>query len=511
MGFKHVSSDAARCLWKVKDEKDIRDEKDARTRTQGTALKLIYTRRKFLFSYHLQDMRTLLLFLFLTVSLQLLGEAPVAYKGRFRPVSTSTHDWEDHFAKEIPKYNPRQMLQAQLWGSGDTFRMLPSRFGQGEWVSLKTLEWPVGNFTIYTDEAFENIRKNYLALKREPTNKLLQKHLLNSLSTAYQQIAGTVYIQGHHAQLSYPTERQLQAEAFYLKFPWIYLTVSFYGLAALILGLAGKYPGWRKGGIALMVTAFALHTLFLFMRSYILERPPVANMAETMIYVPWIAVGLSFVFARSTIALVCGALIGGGILSILNITLEPSLDNVQAVLNSQYWLIIHVLMVVASYGVFLLSGILAHFYLLGYGKKELAPLILKTMYLGVTLLVPGTILGGVWAAESWGRFWDWDPKEAWAFISICVYLLVIHAYRFHRIGSEGLDIGGVLGLQAIIFTWYGVNYILGTGLHTYGFGSGGEVFYYLGFMLELAFIGWFLVKNRLSPNQKSAMGLDSHF
>jgi hypothetical protein len=88
-------------------------------------------------------------------------------------------------------------------------------------------------------------------------------------------------------------------------------------------------------------------------------------------------------------------------------------------------------------------------------------------------------LGGVWAAESWGRFWDWDPKESWAFISICLYLIWVHAYRFHRIASFGLAIGAVTGLLAISFTWYGVNYILGTGLHSYGFGSGGELYYYL--------------------------------
>src|SRR5208282_2414510 len=111
--------------------------------------------------------------------------------------------------------------------------------------------------------------------------------------------------------------------------------------------------------------------------------------------------------------------------------------NVQAVLNSPYWLTVHVLMVVGSYGAFALSGVLGHYYLFTQaftGKPQKthvnlsAQAVLYTMYAGLTLLIPGTILGGVWAAESWGRFWDWDPKESWAFITACVYLLVIHAY-----------------------------------------------------------------------------------
>jgi|GEM_PF-1949116 len=463
-------------------------------------------------------MRIVLLILLVGIAAAGWSEAPIAYKGRFRPFEAYNKErlkelkrdkqhkgkawnvWDDHFQSGTTDYNPRQLLQYQLWNAGDSLRMLPSRYGEGEWVSLKALNWPVSNFTRYSDAAFEKIRNSYSALQKEPHNLPLQEKLLQNLSEAYQEIAGTVYLQGHHTHLSYPTQGQLKAEKFYTQFPWIPLTVGFYLIAALILGL---YPKWKKGGLTLMGVAFLIHSLFLFLRCYILERPPVANMAETMIYVPWIAVILSFVFYRHTLSVVCGALIGGVILSVLNLSLDPALENVQAVLNSQYWLTIHVLMVVASYGVFLLSGILAHFYLLG--KKELTPLILQTMYLGVSLLIPGTILGGVWAAESWGRFWDWDPKEAWAFISICVYLLVIHAYRFRHIGADGLAIGGVLGLQAIIFTWYGVNYILGTGLHSYGFGSGGEVFYFLGLTLELAFIAWFLLKNHLNPTQKSVM------
>ncbi|MBA3604208.1 MAG: cytochrome c biogenesis protein CcsA, partial [Parachlamydiaceae bacterium] len=145
---------------------------------------------------------------------------------------------------------------------------------------------------------------------------------------------------------------------------------------------------------------------------------------------------------------------------------------------------------------FLLSSILGHIYLVGlaYYKRETTSLelvaqsIVLSLYIGVVLLIGGTLLGGIWAAQSWGRFWDWDPKESWAFISICIYLLWIHAYRFGKIQHLGIAVGSILGFLAISFTWYGVNYILGTGLHSYGFGSGGNFYYYCYLFAELLFL-----------------------
>jgi ABC-type transport system involved in cytochrome c biogenesis permease subunit len=223
-------------------------------------------------------------------------------------------------------------------------------------------------------------------------------------------------------------------------------------------------------------------------------------MFETVIYVPWIAVlaGLILFFIfKNHVVIIASCTAALALLALLNVTdVNSSLENVQAVLDSQYWLIIHVLMVVASYGIFILGGILGHFYLISYAKNRretpalsaLSKLILQSMYAGIALLIPGTILGGVWAAESWGRFWDWDPKESWAFISACIYLTFIHAYTFQHIRSFGLAVGSIAGLLGISFTWYGVNYILGTGLHTYGFGKGGDIYYYLYFLAELLFL-----------------------
>ena len=169
-------------------------------------------------------------------------------------------------------------------------------------------------------------------------------------------------------------------------------------------------------------------------------------------------------------------------------------------------------MVVGSYGLFILAGALGHLYLLLtlLGTKKLSSLglyIKQALYAGIALLIPGTLLGGVWAAQSWGRFWAWDPKESWAFISACIYLLWIHAFTYRKIADFGLAVGSIVGLLAISFTWYGVNYILGTGLHSYGFGQGGRGAYTAFVVIELVFLGlsFFIhTKNRKNVIPKKA-------
>jgi len=171
----------------------------------------------------------------------------------------------------------------------------------------------------------------------------------------------------------------------------------------------------------------------------------------------------------------------------------------QPVLRDNFWLTIHVLTIVSSYaagglawGLGILS--LGH-YLLGQyhddgrgGRQApaacatLAGFIYKAMQVAVLLLAAGTILGGLWADVSWGRFWGWDPKEVWALVSLLAYLIVLHGRYAGWIGNFGLAAGSVLGAAVIGMSWYGVNFLLGAGLHSYGFGQGGqtEFFTFLG-------------------------------
>lgn len=434
-------------------------------------------------------------------------------------------------AAALEKNSP---LSERLKSAGSLFKALPNRL-QEDWYSLHALKIkvysptqnqlvPVGNFTPFSDKHFERIRQSYLAWEGsvlEKQEQATQKKWLNelgeALTDAYDGLGGSVFQEADGKAIRYPTSTQLHFESLYYQFPWITYLILFYAISAIALFSAYQLPHlvWRKFALGTLGAAFACHTLLLLWRSYLLNRPPVSNMFETVIYVPWIAVlgGLLLnSFCRHFLILIAGALCSIILLVILELAdLNHGLDNVQAVLDSKFWLLIHVLMVVGSYGIFILGAILGHFYLglFLYHPTEtptmafLSKFILQTMYLGLAMLIPGTLLGGVWAAESWGRFWDWDPKESWAFISICLYLIWVHAYRFHRIASFGLAIGAVSGLLAISFTWYGVNYILGTGLHSYGFGSGGELFYYLFLGAESAFLSYVLWVSQKIKSQRS--------
>lgn len=417
--------------------------------------------------------------------------------------------------KEISLTLEQEYPVAQrLRTAGSLFKSLPSRFKAGEWLPLQALALhmynpssnslePVGNFTLYPNERFEAIREAYFQAKKNPLKAETIDRLTAALNAGYASLAGKIFQHAHGKSLSYPTFGQLRSEALYVSFPWIPLLILLYGIAIFLLIAACRFPSplLKRSSLGAMGIALICHTAVLAMRCYILQRPPVSNMFETVIYVPWVAGCASLIFPafrRQPLALLAACTASVILLLIVEVTgLNQTLDQVQAVLDSQFWLMIHVLLVVGSYGIFILGAVLGHLYLALFmkGGKEakvmplLASLILQTMYGGTALLVSGTILGGIWAAESWGRFWDWDPKESWAFISSCFYLIWIHAYRFNRIGPFGLAVGAVSGLLAISFTWYGVNYILGTGLHSYGFGSGGEPYYYAFLGGECLFLG----------------------
>ena len=432
--------------------------------------------------------------------------------------------WISHLAEKQPNqmlYNELEALQGntpqqiaqilqskypfaeRLKQAGSTLLMLPVRLQENIWVSLHALELKVydpesgrfvlaGNFTRFSDDQFQEIRAAYFSLiaqvskQQQDAAAEAAKRLTEALGAAYDSV---------HAD--FPPRWLLKLEGFFISWPWIDMLLLFYAAGLLLF----CFPSLRLSAFLLLFSGYLVHTALLLVRSLILQRPPVANMFETVLYVPWIALTLGAagsLLLRTQLLLIASSIAAFLLLFLLKLSYPyPQLENVQAVLNSPYWLTIHVLMVVGSYGAFALAGVLGHYYLLKtaffsrnvYQNVPIAHAILYSMYAGVTLLIPGTILGGVWAAESWGRFWDWDPKESWAFISASVYLLIIHAYRFRRIAETGLAIGSILGLMAISFTWYGVNYILGTGLHSYGFGNGGEWVYALYLLAESLFVG----------------------
>lgn len=371
--------------------------------------------------------------------------------------------------EEIPVMQGGRVRPFSLTGEefSEDLLALPGRF-KTDWHPLSDLEsYPTYNFTSFSNETFFALVDAWQQKDYEKVRALLAQEA---------------------------PQKGLQAEILYFSYPWKIFCITLYTFAAICFLF-----NWRLSGTYTFLTAFFFHTFMLALRCFILSRPPVSNMQETVIYVPWIASLLSLFWVikyKEALPGLLGALLS---LCLLLAPLSDGLENLQPVLNSHLWLVVHVMMIVASYGVLILGGLFAHMYLFTHSEKAFN-FILPSMYIGVALLIPGTILGGVWAAESWGRFWDWDPKESWAFISAAVYLVFIHAWRYGKIGRVGLASGAIIGLMAISFTWYGVNYILGTGLHSYGFGNGGEIYYWCFLVLETLIISSALIVNGLKNN-----------
>ncbi|MBI3016574.1 MAG: cytochrome c biogenesis protein CcsA, partial [Deltaproteobacteria bacterium] len=159
-------------------------------------------------------------------------------------------------------------------------------------------------------------------------------------------------------------------------------------------------------------------------------------------------------------------------------------------LRSNFWLTVHVLIITLSYAAFALAMGIGNWTLLKFITKPQDPsirtlvqMIYRTMQIGVLLLTAGTILGGVWADYSWGRFWGWDPKEVWALIALLFYLVIVHGKYAGWLRDFGVASGAVLAFQGVLTAWYGVNFVMGVGLHSYGFGTGG-----IGYVLSFTFI-----------------------
>lgn len=173
---------------------------------------------------------------------------------------------------------------------------------------------------------------------------------------------------------------------------------------------------------------------------------------------------------------------------------NPQIKPIMAVLRSNFWLVVHVTAIIASYAVgfiaWLFALVMMGGYLFGTYRHEkdkkgrivqteipkvcewLAPYVLRLLQTATILLAAGTILGGRWADYSWGRFWGWDPKEVWALITLFVYLITLHGYRAKMYGKIGLAFGSIVGAISVIITWYGFNFVFSVGRHAYGGGSG---------------------------------------
>ncbi|WP_345276068.1 cytochrome c biogenesis protein CcsA [Litoribaculum gwangyangense] len=235
----------------------------------------------------------------------------------------------------------------------------------------------------------------------------------------------------------------------------------------------------------IVVGLFILHTLGLIVRWYISGHAPWSDAYESMIYVAWATMFFGLAFGRkSDLTIASTAFVTSMILMIAHWNwMDPAIANLQPVLNS-YWLMIHVAVIVASYGPFTLGMILGVVSLLlmiftnkknktkmDLNIKELTIINEMALTVGLVMLTIGNFLGGMWANESWGRYWGWDPKETWALISIMVYAFVIHMRLVPGLrGRWFFNLMSIIAFASIMMTYFGVNFYL-AGLHSYASGD----------------------------------------
>jgi cytochrome c-type biogenesis protein CcsB len=237
--------------------------------------------------------------------------------------------------------------------------------------------------------------------------------------------------------------------------------------------------------VAILVLAFLVHTFGMGLRWYIAGHAPWSNAYESLIYIAWAIAFAGFFFVkRSPLTFAATSILTGifmGAAALNNI--DPQITNLIPVLKS-YWLTIHVAVITAGYGFLGLGavlGLLVLLLMIFYGHKK-DPEILRaikeltwinemSLLIGLALLTVGNFLGGVWANESWGRYWGWDPKEAWTAVTILVYAAVVHLRFIPRFNTiYAFNVASVLAISTPIMTYFGVNYYL-SGLHSYAAGD----------------------------------------
>ncbi len=291
-----------------------------------------------------------------------------------------------------------------------------------------------------------------------------------------------------------PSEQKIKAEILYNKydifkklFSWyLYAGVLFFILLLLQIFKSNQLISWLvKGFKILLLILFILHTGGLAARWFISGHAPWSDAYESMIYVAWATQFFGLVFGRkSALTMASTAFVTGMILMIAHWNwMDPAIANLQPVLDS-YWLMIHVAVIVGSYGPFALGMIIGVVALLlmviaspqnkqkiKLQIKELTIINELALTVGLIMLTIGNFLGGMWANESWGRYWGWDPKETWALISIMVYAFVIHMRLIPGLrGPWIFNLMSVVAFASILMTYFGVNFYL-VGLHSYASGD----------------------------------------
>jgi cytochrome c-type biogenesis protein CcsB len=364
---------------------------------------------------------------------------------------------------------------------------------KGAWVGMTEAA------QYYDRDTLLPIASNYDRLRQSYQNNPQDLATLGAISSD---------LQTHLAALSpnvYPATATLAREVrFYSLHPFAKAWI-LYGLGFIVMLGVLLFDSFDvyETAIAIFGTGLAIHGYGFLERMQIAGRPPVTNMYESVIWVGFGIAAIALLFeaiyrakyyllAAAPLAVVCLVLADS-----LPAILDPTIKPLVPVLRDNFWLSIHVPTITLSYASFALALGLGHIIL---GHYLFAPQATKrvrslskwnygVVQVGVLLLTTGIILGGIWAHFAWGRFWGWDTKETWALIALMCYVVPLHGRLVGWLADFGMAVTSVIAFNAVLMAWYGVNFVLGTGLHSYGFGTGDSILTVATFVaLDLLFV-----------------------
>ena len=394
----------------------------------------------------------------------------------------------DTFDKEVLALDERINVAYNVY-SGEFLRIFPKSQTQ-KWFppSQELTKQAQIAFIGYFQELREGIEQNIWedADVWLDSIKAYQKQYGSSLFPSPQKISLEIWLNHFNA-------------FYYLIF--IYLFLGFALLFVALYSIVFKpLPKLSKGLYVLIVLGSVLESFALLVRWYVGDHAPWSNAYESMIFISWASVvaGVAF-FPRSSLTQSMASLLSGIVLFVANLGfMDPQITNLVPVLKS-YWLNIHVFVITASYGFLGLSMMLGLMSLVLFVFREKKESINQSllnlhcineisMIIGLLMLTAGNFLGGVWANESWGRYWGWDPKETWALISIVIYTIVLHLRFIPRLNSPYVfAVASVWGFYSILMTYFGVNYYL-SGMHSYASGDSLPIPSFLWYCLALSVV-----------------------
>lgn len=389
------------------------------------------------------------------------------------------NQFEKDFVETDKKIN---LLNAALFGSILKIYPIPND-SNNKWISNLELSTPTGT-SLDTIKAAFPLYLNYLA----------QANTTKDFTMANTMLTGLEKFQKKYGSKVMPSDSKIKYEILYNKYdvfqklPYWYILLASVMFVLVIIQIFKDRKALRISINAIHILiglCFAIHTVALIARWYISGHAPWSNAYESIIYVAWATMFFGLAFDRkSKLTISSSAFVTAMILAAAYANwIDPEIANLQPVLNS-YWLMIHVAVIVASYGPFALGFILGFVSLLllfftneknkakmELNIKEITYINEMALTVGLVMLTIGNFLGGQWANESWGRYWGWDPKETWALISIIIYAFVIHSRFVPGLRNKWIfNLMAMFAFMSILFTYYGVNFHL-VGLHSYASGE----------------------------------------